>query len=122
MTLRRAGAPWRLKVHEWIGRQTNGITYGTTHDVEPSPGENREHLIHHELPGNTEFDELAVGRWLHIEQMDTGFWWMNVGGVTIQAAADRDGRPTRVTVYGPGDYASPVDGCEYELCWTGEQA
>jgi hypothetical protein len=25
-------------------------------------------------------------------------------------------------VHGPEDYASPVDGCEYELCWREDRA
>jgi len=65
-------------------------------------------------PG-AEFDEIVVGRWLHIEQMDTGFWWGNVGGVTIHVKADRDGRPKRVTVHMPDCYAEPFPGCVYEL-------
>lgn len=26
-----------------------------------------------------EFDELVVGKWFHLEQMDTNQWWMRVG-------------------------------------------
>lgn len=44
---------------------------------------------------------------------------MNVGGVTINVTADRDGRPKVVDVYGPGDYGEAVAGCRYELTWTG---
>lgn len=66
----------------------------------------------------TEFDELVVGRWIHVEQMGTGYWWMNIGGVTVHVRADRDGRPKHVMVHGPDDYAGAVEGCEYELVWT----
>ncbi len=98
-TLRRAGAPWRLLAHEYVGRGQ----YGDPHDIE--------------IP-DTEFDELVVGQWIHIEQMDTGKWWMAVGGVTVLVKADADGKPTRVSVFGPGDYDAPVEGCSYELTWT----
>jgi hypothetical protein len=74
--------------------------------------------IRHDEYGPNEFDELVVGKWLHVEQMDSGRWWMNVGGVTIWLHADRDGRPTHVTVYGPLDYAHPEPGCKYECAWT----
>jgi hypothetical protein len=33
--------------------------------------------------------------------MDAGRWWMNIGGVTIWIAADRDGRPRNVAITGP---------------------
>jgi hypothetical protein len=80
-------------------------------------GADTEWSRHLELPG-TEFDELVVGRWIHIEQMDTTQWWMNIGGLTVWVKADRDGNPKHVTVYGPKDYDAPVEGCAYELCWT----
>ena len=66
----------------------------------------------------TEFDELVIGRWIHLEQMDAGAWHIIIGGVVVTVRADRDGRPKRVAVYGPGDYDGPADGCEYDLTWT----
>lgn len=130
---RRAGAPWRLQVHEWPGMEPG--MYGACHNVFSTqstadrsmvsrdklgdyPGKTEESVT--VLPG-TEFDELVVGRWLHIEAMDTGYWWMNIGGVTVNVTADRDGRPKHVSVCGPGDYDDPVEGCRYELVWTGEE-
>lgn len=116
-SLRRPGGRWRLLVHEWLGKQPGTETrYGTAHHVSGAPGKDGEHRRHHHLPG-TEFDELVVGSWLHVEQMDAGVWWMNVGGVTLTVRVDRDGRPQHVSVYGPGDYAAPEDGVEYELTW-----
>jgi hypothetical protein len=101
--LRRAGSQWRLLAHgDFDGKFSN-----EAHGVE--------------IPG-TEFDELVVGKWIHIEQMDTGHWWMDIGGVTVRVKADRDGRPLSVAVYGPGDYADAVDGCSYSLTWNKEQA
>lgn len=67
-----------------------------------------------EMP-DTEFDELVVDQWCHIEQMGDNYWWMNIGGVTLHVTADREGRPKRVTVDMPGNYALPVEGCEYRL-------
>jgi hypothetical protein len=98
--VRRAGGRWRLLAHEALPHGASG----------------QAHRV--EIPG-AEFDELVVGRWIHIEQMDTGFWWMNIGGVTVHVKADRDGRPTHVMVHGPGDYAGPVEGCTYEVVWSG---
>lgn len=60
-----------------------------------------------------EFDELVVGRWLHIEQMDVGRWWMSVGGVVLRVHADRDGRPRLVAVDTVGNGEAPVPGCRY---------
>lgn len=121
--LRRAGSRWRLLVHEWLGRGAE-TKYGVAHHVTGREGfgghvGNSEWSRTHVLP-NTEFDELVVGSWLHVEQMDTGTWWMSVGGVTLWVKADRDGQPLRVDVYGPRDYAAPVDGCKYQVTWTEE--
>lgn len=113
-TLRRAGGRWRLLVHGWVGGTQK---YGTAHHVQPTPGRDDEGSRVHVLPG-TEFDELVVGSWLHVEQMDTGRWWVNVGGVTVLVDVDRDGRPRRVNVYGPGDYDDTVEGCTYGSVWS----
>lgn len=116
--LRRAGGRWRLLVHEWAGKLPDGTSYGTAHHVTnsaefggltPDSEASRTHL----LPAHCEFDELVVGRWLHVEQKGPGRWWINVGGVTVWAEADRDGRPTAVNVYRAGEYADPVPGVEY---------
>ena len=63
-----------------------------------------------------------VGRWLWAEQMDAGVWHIVIGGVVVMVRADRDGRPKRVSVHGPGDYDGPVEGCEYEVTWTAGDA
>lgn len=118
---RRAGSPWRLLVHEWVGAKGNGVNYGRSHSVSNNPNADR-HPDNHMSPTvleGTEFDELVVGRWLHVEQTGTGSWWVNVGGVTVNITADRDGRPKRVVVSGPEDMAGPVDGCVYVLDWSG---
>lgn len=119
--LRRPGGRWRLLVHEYLGRvpgQREGVA-GLAHHVVPDAKgtPDSEFSRTHVLPG-TEFDELVVGRWLHVEQMDTGVWWMNIGGVTVHVTADRDGRPKRVWVCGPEDYDAPRPGCAYELSWS----
>lgn len=132
---RVAGGRWRLLAHDRVGRKgTDGLLYGKAHDITSDPQDVRRHAATEKwmrersdnyesyteqtLLAGTEFDELVVGRWIHIEQMDSGVWWMNIGGVTVWVRADRDGRPKRVTVYGPADWATPVEGCEYEVNWT----
>lgn len=123
--LRRPGSPWRILVHEWLGRAAGQPLYGRAHHVSSDrrfgggQGLDTEWSRHIELP-NTEFDELVIARWLHLECMDSGVWWMDIGGVTVLVTADRDGRPKRVSVFGPGDYADPVPGCEYALTWSRE--
>jgi hypothetical protein len=116
--VRRSGGRWRLLVHEWQGKQPGtDVLYGTAHHVSSAPGKDGEHSRHHHLPG-TEFDELVVGSAIHIEQQDANLYWMDVGGVTLHVTVDRDGRPKKVTVHGPDDYAGAVEGVEYELNWS----
>lgn len=111
--LRRSGSPWTMRVHTWSGDvQTPSHTISNRavpHDAE----HHRGHLF-----PQAEFDELVVGRWLHVEQMDNSTWWMNIGGVTVHVSADREGRPTRVRIDGPLDYDEPHEGCTYEIEWT----
>ena len=107
-----AGSRWRLLVH---------VPNGVSHTVVPVASETpstSEWAAEHVVPG--EFDELVVGSAIHIEQMTDETWWMNVGGVTLHVDIDRDGRPTRVQVDGPGDYDDPVPGCAYAVTWTSE--
>lgn len=124
--VRRAGAYWRLLVHEVIpGQFMNGAAHNVySHQrdavrhfevragVGDYPTKDEESVT--VLPG-TEFDEFVCGRWLHVEQMDSGVWWMDVGGVTLWVRVDRDGRPKSVTVYSPGNYDNPRNGCTYEI-------
>jgi hypothetical protein len=84
--------------------------------VSSAPGEDGEYRRHHQLAG-CDFDELVVSNWLHIEEQDTGLWWMNFGGVVVHVQADRDGRPVRVAVHGPGDYDGAIPGVRYQLNW-----
>lgn len=119
----RAGSNWRLLVHDMEGRKSYGKAHNVVSDkrqgllpTSPDPADSQyERTL---VIPNTEFDELVVGKWIHVEQMNTGRWWVNIGGVTVQVIADRRGRPRHVSVYGPGSYAEPVDGCEYELAWS----
>lgn len=115
--LRRPGSPWRILVHEPKGAShhvTNERLFGR-----PTTGSQPDSDLSKtvEIPG-TEFDELVVGRWIHLEQMSGKVWWMNVGGVTINVTVDKDGNPKRVRVDGPLDYDEPVKGCRYECEWT----
>lgn len=116
--LRRAGANWRLLVHRYVGggRPVYDFAYNIQSEHWNEPDSTGEHSSTRVLAG-TEFDELVVGNWAHLEQQDTGRWWMNIAGVTLLVHADRDGNPLHVTVFGPGAYAEPVEGCQYELTW-----
>jgi len=138
---RRAGSPWRILVHEWIGAKGGGgIRYGRAYDVSndpasPARGAETARRLSEIRPGlppfedttdrtvieGTEFDELVIGRWIHLEQMDAGVWHIIIGGVVVTVRADRDGRPRRVDVYGPGDYDGPVEGCAYSVAWTADE-
>jgi len=114
--LRRAGSPWRLLVHEpgpdgTSHDVTNRPTYGGT--ALPNTDRRRTHVL-----AATEFDELAVGRWLHVEQMEAGRWWMNIGGVTVWIEADRDGRPRNIAITGPAVHDTAAPECTYELNWN----
>lgn len=113
--LRRAGSPWRLLVHEprpdgTSHHVTNRPTYGGT--ALPDTDRRQTHVLE-----ATEFDELAVGRWLHVEQMDAGRWWMTIGGVTVWIKADRDGRPRTIEITGPAAHDTAVPECTYKLDW-----
>jgi hypothetical protein len=114
--LRRPGARWRLLAHTATGTKS----YSKSHHVQSDKVKvhDSEHSDTTVLP-RTVFDELVVDRWLHIEQMDTGSWWMNIAGVVMWVHVDRDGHPTDVTVYAPGEYAHPVDGVTYRGPWPG---
>lgn len=120
--LRRPGGRWRLKVDEWQGRRPGDRdgSYGVSHTVTPdaaAPEPTSEWARVHRLP-NTEFDELVIEKWLHVEQMNATDWWMNIAGIVIDITVDRDGRPTGVMVHGPGDHDNPAEGCRYELVWS----
>lgn len=57
-------------------------------------GADRDPLIRlssDEIEGASEFDELVVGNWLHVEQMDHRFWWIRVGPMEINIRINTDG-------------------------------
>lgn len=69
--LRRAGAAWRILVHE---HTTDGPSSDMAIDVQSDRIPGRDNSAHSKaivLP-RTEFDEFVVGQWIHIEGMDTG--------------------------------------------------
>ena len=101
---RLAGTRWRVLAH-YAPTGHNGM-YGDqietrSDDANPSV-----------------FDEIVCDQWLHIEQQGANTWWASVGGVVLWVTVSRDGKPTHVTVYGPGDYDTPVEGCAYEHVWS----
>lgn len=106
MTRRRLpGTRWRFLAHRVPIR---GGMYGPPIDIRSS-----------DIDASV-FDEVVVDRWLHVEQQNASQWWLNIAGVTVHVDVDRDGRPTRLTVHGPGDYDDPVPGCDYALCWSAD--
>lgn len=115
--IRRAGSRWRILA--WAmgpdGKSGKGYSVGSVVAANADSDERRDLA----LPG-TDLDEVVIGSFFHLEQMDTGLWWISIGGVTVHVKADRDGKPIRVTVDGPNDYDEPVPGCRYELRWSGE--
>jgi hypothetical protein len=137
MTPRLAGARWRLLVHRWVGpgAREDGCLYDLSYDVTSDPkaaekaAETARKIAALGVPEptpqpppvvlpDTEFDELVVGHFFHMEQMDEGLWWMNIGGATVHVHADPDGNPTKVTVHGPHDYDEPQEGVAYECTWN----
>jgi hypothetical protein len=126
---RRAGAPWRILVHSIEPDDRSGDSWHVASDRRFGGGNGEDstteydgrvyHSRHVEIPG-TDFDELVIGRWAHLEQMDTGTWWLAVGGVVLFVTADPDGNPKSVSVYGPGCYDEPVRGVDYHLTWGDE--
>lgn len=40
------------------------------------------------------FDELVVDDWLHIEQMDTRNWWMDLCGIRVSVYLPSNGKPS----------------------------
>lgn len=106
----RSGDSWHVSSDRRLGG-------GDGQDTSIEDGGRTYHSRHIELPG-TDFDELVVGRFLHLEQMDVGTWWANICGVTLWIRADRDGKPVSISVSGPGDYANAEPGCEYRLEWS----
>ncbi len=120
--IRRAGARWRVLVHEMLPRGRSGSSHQfgsviSDGDVAIEWPDGTFHSRGTNLAGY-DLDEVVVGRFLHLEQKNVGLYWLNVGGVTIWIRADRDGHPTAVDVYGPSDYDQPVDGCKYHLTWS----
>lgn len=106
---KRPGATWRLLVHEMIGKQSSGTSYdifshqedadhalATQRKLEASAeAQGRtypDYSVRQVLP-DTEFDELVVGRWLHVEQMSDTDYWMDIGGLVVNVTCRPDGTP-----------------------------
>ena len=107
MKRRTSGSRWRLLVHDAKGRALTKARHFASYpmrNLSPDLGE----ITH--LP-DTEFDELVVGHWLHVEAMDHSTYWMSVGGVVLWVTADRHGNPKKVSLYPAGTYEEKVDGC-----------
>lgn len=102
------GARWRVRAYGG----------GVCHDVGSVVPDHGDSPYATAIPvEGSEFDELVVGSFLHVEQVDDYVWWLNVGGVTVHVTVRDDGTPEYVWVAGPEDYDSPREGCGYELTW-----
>lgn len=126
---RRAGAPWRILAHSMEPKGGSGDSWHVASDRRFGGGDGQDTTVEHqgrvyhqrhvEIPG-TDLDEVVIAKWLHLEQMNVGTWWIAVGGVVLWVKADRDGRPKSVSVYGPGTYDDPINGVKYECTWSTE--
>lgn len=87
---RRAGSRWRMQVDDTAGRR-----YEVTSNPKATAGHLSQPPVIYEA---TTVDEIVIDRWFHLEQMDTGRYWMAVAGLHINVQVDRDGRPTDVLV------------------------
>lgn len=83
---------WRLSADLPDGRSLVAGTDAAT----PLPPDLRRYLVEQHWPGSA-FDEVVVGRWLHVERMSKRTWWMNVAGVVINVDVRRDGTAERLT-------------------------
>jgi hypothetical protein len=89
---RASGARWRVSAYAW-NRQTrmfgNSFEAGSLVDTPDDPWRTS-------VPTpDMEVDEVVIGRWLHLEQMNSRDWWLNVAGVVLNIRVDREGRPRR---------------------------
>ena len=69
--LTRNRMPWRVLAHP---RRTNKFVDCSIEDVGESLGE--------------EFDEIVLGDWLHVEQMDVDHYWLRLGEKTYNVVID----------------------------------
>lgn len=51
-----------------------------------------------EVRGESGFDELAIGQWLHLERLDEREWWMRVGKARILVRVSETGDAEEVTI------------------------
>lgn len=94
---RRAGGRWRFLAHQTgPGGRLDGGMYGPA-----------IHISDQDY-GPCEFDELVVGRWIHIEQMTASWFWMDVAGLVLNVRVDRDGNPRQLSA-DPSDLHADVE-------------
>jgi hypothetical protein len=51
-----------------------------------------------EMRNVSEFDELVVDQWLHVERMTNSEWWLQVGDARICVTVGNDGKAKKVTI------------------------
>ena len=80
LSKRAMAAVWRVQADELKGAKGYGARHNYDSDQEP----------------NTEIDEIVIGRWFHLEAMDTRLYWMDIGGLVVNVELNPDGTPKRV--------------------------
>jgi hypothetical protein len=97
MTEHPVGArPWRVLAHHRLPGQDRLSA------TELDATGRSYHAGSDSLP-DTDFDELVVGQWLHVEWMDADRWWVRIGDVAIWITVDPSGDARQVEIYPPRD-------------------
>ncbi len=112
----RASSRWRVLLHDMRGTTGAGVAPHVQSDQMPVPPHSPH--VRTMVLSNTDLDEVTVGRWMHLEQLDVGQFWLSVAGVVLHVAVDPDGRATSVRVVSASDdEQGVVDGCTYAYGW-----
>lgn len=86
----RPGTSWRFLAHE----SPRAHTYGAK--IEDSSAEHPR----------SQFDELVVDGWLHLEQLGEREWWMQLGPFDINLGVGPAGEAKWVRIESPEGHAS----------------
>lgn len=99
---RAAGRQWRVLAHKVGGEGYEFNVHSRDYEIAYDAAMKRlgvsryPHLPPTVLDFPSEFDELVIDEWFHLEQMDRNSWWMRVGDVDIWVRV-ANGKATSVT-------------------------